>query len=1041
MTRWLVMSCLKFRSLVLIIAGVVMLVCVSQLRMMPVDVLPEFSLPFVEIQTEALGLSAEEVEQMITVPLEQDLLAGVAWLDVMRSESVPGLSSVLIYFEPGTDLYRARQMVSERLAQAAVGIPNVSKPPAMIQPTSSASRVIFVGLSSDKLSLIELGVLARWTIAPRLLGVPGVANVAIWGNRDRQLQVLVDPEQLMAQGVLLEQIIETTGNALWVSPLSFLEASSPGTGGFIDSPNQRLGIWHVLPISSPNDLAQIPVEGSSLILTDVALIVEDNQPLIGDAILNERPNILLVIEKLPGTNALEVTKGVEEALNVLEPGFSDIKFDSTLFRPATFIEIAITNITRALVLSALLVVLVLSAVFFGWRAALICLVAIMISVMSALLVLYLRGATLNSMVLAGLVVALGIIVDDAIVNVENIVERFRQNRSESNPAAPETIILEASVEMRDALFFVTLAAMLAILPVFFVDGTAGAVFQSLAVTYVLGILSAMVVGLTITPVLALLLFPNPRFVSRESPLVIWFRKWYQYVLVKTLRRPVFLYGFAVVLVTAGLLVIPALSLTPMLPAFHESYLMVELESMPSISQPEMNRIVGRMSGELRSLPGVSSVGAHVGRAVLGDRVIGINSAEIWVGIDSAANYDATVAAVHETVDGYPGLRVEVGNYLQESLRPSKISTSDPFTVRIYGEDHDILTSEVEKVQKILAGVSGIVDSHSLLPPEEPTLEIKVDLAKAQHYGIKPGDVRRAAATLISGLQVGSLFEEQKVFDVVVWGTPKIRKNLTTIREILIDTPGGDRVPLGEVADVSITSAPIIILREATSPYIDIGFDIKGRDVGSTIIDIKTELRNHKFPLEYHAEVQEDYIVQQSAKKNIAVTLLLVAAGIFLLLQATFTSWRLALVAFLIWPIALTGGLLAAFLTGETISMAALFGLLAVFGICTRNSVILVKHYQSRGQDGGLIDSDLVLRASLERMTPLLMTALTITLTLLPLAIFKSYPGFEILGPMVVVIIGGLATSTFANLIVLPALYLRFGSSRGSDHGFQPVNEV
>src|SRR5687767_2261079 len=415
MMRSIVQSSLQFRYLVVVIAGVLMLVGLNRLREMPVDVLPEFSPPFVEIQTEALGLSAEEVEQMITVPMEQDLLAGVAWLDVIRSESVPGVSSVLIYFEPGTDLYRARQMVSERLAQAAVGIPHVSKPPAMIQPTSSASRFMVVGLSSKELSLIEMSVLARWTIAPRLLGVPGVANVAIWGNRDRQLQVLVDPEHLATQGVSLEQVINTTGNALWVSSLSFLEASSPGTGGFIDTPNQRLGIWHVLPISSPEELAQVPVDDTEgLVLSDVATVVEDHQPLIGDAVVNDAPNLMLVIEKLPGTNTLEVTRDVEDALAALRPGFAAINFDASLFRPATFLEMAMANISQALVIGAILLVLLLGIFMYGWRTALISLIAIVTSLAAALTVLYLRGETFNSMVLAGLVIALGLIIDEAV---------------------------------------------------------------------------------------------------------------------------------------------------------------------------------------------------------------------------------------------------------------------------------------------------------------------------------------------------------------------------------------------------------------------------------------------------------------------------------------------------------------------------------------------------------------------------------------------------------------------------------------------------
>ena len=510
MMRSIIRSSMQFRYLVVVLAGVLMLSGVIQLREMPMDVLPEFSPPFVEIQTEALGLSAEEVEQMITVPMEQDLLTGVAWLDVIRSESVPGLSSILIYFEPGTDLYRARQMVSERLAQAAVAIPHVSKPPMMIQPTSSASRFMIVGLSSEKLSLIEMSVLARWTIGPRLMGVPGVANVAIWGNRDRQLQVLVDPQRLQAQGVSLEQVVETTGNALWVSSLSFLEASSPGTGGFIDTPNQRLGIWHVLPISSPDDLAKVPVDGTSLTLGDVSQIVEDHQPLIGDAIVNDNPNLLLVIEKLPGLNTLDVTKGVESAIAALRPGFSEIEFDTTLFRPATFIEMAIANITRTMVIGALLAILVFGLFFYGWRAALISLIAVPTSLIAALFVLYLQGATLNAMVLSGFVIALGFIIDDAVVDVDNIMRSLRKNQNDGNLKPVESVILEASTQMRSTLFFATLVTLLAIAPVFFMDGVSGVVLQPMAVSYVMAVLVAMVVAMTVTPALSMLVLSDTR---------------------------------------------------------------------------------------------------------------------------------------------------------------------------------------------------------------------------------------------------------------------------------------------------------------------------------------------------------------------------------------------------------------------------------------------------------------------------------------------------------------------------------------------------
>src|SRR5512134_1988067 len=441
----IVKSSLKFQFLVITVAIALMAFGITQFRGMPVDILPEYQLPYVEIQTEALGLSAEEVEQMITVPMEQDLLAGVAWLDVIRSESVPGLSSVLIYFEPGTDLYRARQMVTERLSQAAVGLPHVSKPPTMIQPLSSTSRFMIVGLSSKELSLIQMSVLARWTIAPRLMGVPGVAHVAIWGQRDRQLQVQVDPAQLQEKEVSLDQIIATAGNALWVSPLTFLEASSPGTGGFIDTPNQRLSVWHVLPISSAEELGEVAVEGTEgVLLKDVAQVVEDHQPLIGDAVINDSPNLLLVIEKLPGVNTLEVTGNVDEALAALQPGLPGVQFDASIFRPATFLELAIANLSQALVIGAILMMLVLGIFMYGWRTALISLVAILTSLAAALAVLYLRGATLNSMVIAVLVVALGLIIDEAVVDVQNIMQRLRQNREEGGLTSAKNVILAAS---------------------------------------------------------------------------------------------------------------------------------------------------------------------------------------------------------------------------------------------------------------------------------------------------------------------------------------------------------------------------------------------------------------------------------------------------------------------------------------------------------------------------------------------------------------------------------------------------------------------
>lgn len=1048
MMRSIVGSSMKYQFLVITIAIALMAFGVTQFRGMPVDVLPEFSPPYVEIQTEALGLSAEEVEQMITVPIEQDLMAGVAWLDVIRSESVPGLSSVVIYFEPGTDLYRARQMVTERLAQAAIAIPHVSKPPTMIQPLSSQSRFMIVGLSSQELSLIEMSVLARWTIAPQLMGVPGVAHVAIWGNRDRQLQVLVNPEKLHEQGVSLDQVIDTTGNALWVSSLSYLEASSPGTGGFIDTPNQRLNVWHVLPISSSEELAKVPVDGAEgLRLGDVAQVVEDHQVLIGDAVVNESPNLLLVIEKLPGINTLEVTRALEAELEGLKPGMPGIQFDATLFRPATFIEMAISNLSRTLVVSALLVVLVLGIFLYGWRTALISMAAILVSLFAALFILYMRGETLNAMVIAGLAVALGIVIDDAIVDVERIMQNLRLNQQQGGLRSSAAVILEAIGETRSALFFATMVTLLAIVPVFFIQGVSGSLFQPIAVSYALAVLAAMIVALTITPALSLILLSRTNLEMRESPFVMRLKNSYDRNLSRIFKSPGLANTAIVVLVVAAIIAVPFLRRDTALPTFREPYLMVRFEAASGTSHPEMNRIVSRATSELRGISGVSNVGAHVGRAVFGDETGNVNSAELWVSIDPTANYDATVAAIENVVNGYAGLNREVRTYVQQTLSQPQTSTSD-LTVRLYGENHQILRAEAQKLQQVLAKVNGVADPRVLLTPDEPSLEIEVDLAAAQKFGVKPGDVRRTAAVLLSGIQVGSLFEEQKVFDVVVWGEPQLRQSITNIHDLLIDVPGtdtatGQQVRLGDVAQVRIVSSPTVIHREAVSPYLDIAFAVEGRGASAVVQDVNAALQNFPYPLEYHAEVVNDYAARQSAQQSILISSIVAILGVFLLLQASFRSWQMALAAIITLPAALAGAILADLLgNGGALSLGLIMGGLAVAGIALRNSIVLINHYQNlEEQQGESFGPELVMRGARERLSPILMTALATGLAFLPFVLFGNIPGHEIVRPMAIVIIGGLITSTWFNLFAVPALYLRFGASREADLGFQQVTAV
>jgi CzcA family heavy metal efflux pump len=1038
MLRSIVGSSLKLRFLVIPVAVGMILLGVTQLRHMPVDVLPEFTPPLVDIQTEALGLSAQEVEQLVTVPLEQDLLNGVAWLDEIRSESLPGLSRIELIFQPGTDVLKARQLVQERLIQAPGGTPNVAKAPTVIQPLSSTGRVMAIGLSSKDVSLIDMSVLARWKMRPRLMGVEGVANVAIFGQRERQLQVQVDPEKLREHGVSLDQVIQTTGNALWVSPLSFVEASTPGTGGFIDTPNQRLGIQHILPITTAKDLSQVAVEDTGakpLRLGDLAQVVENHQPLIGDAIVNDSPSLMMVIEKFPGSNTVEVTRGVEAALEEMRPGLSGITINTRLFRPASFIETATGNLTLGLLLGLLLMVVLVGAFLFDWRAALISLVTVPLSLLAAAYVLYLRGVTFNTMVLAGLLIALGVVVDDAIVDVDNIKRRLGQHRQrqeadeEIAEGSTAATIVRASLEVRGPLLYATLIIAVAVVPVLFLQGLTGSFVRPLAVSYLLAVLASMVVALVVTPALALVLLARAPLGRRESPPVRWLGRGHSAALTRLVSRPVLAWAAVGVIALAGLAVLPAIDGRSMLPSLQDRDLLIQWGGPPGMSQPEMARVTALATKELRSVPGVRDVAAHLGRAITSDQVVNVNSGELWVSIDPSADYGRTVAAVRQVVGGYPGFTPDLASYPEERIRQVQTGTNEPLVVRVYGDNLEVLRGKADEVRQAIAGIDGVVAPRVDVQAVEPTVEIEVDLAAAQRQGIKPGDVRRAAAVQLAGVTVGNLFEEQKVFDVTVWSLPPTRHSLTSIQNLPIDKPDGSgTVRLADVAAVRLVSSPNVIRHDAVSRYLDVTAGIHGRSLGAVTHDVRQRVRSIQFPVEHHAEVLGAAAERQGARQRVLSIAVAAAIGILLLLQAAFGSWRLASLVFLSLPLALVGGALAAFAfnSGEVTSLGSFAGLFTVLGIAARNGVLLVRHYQRLQQeDGEQPGAGLVLRGAQERLIPVALTALTVGLPLLPLLFLGNVPGLEVVRPLAVVILGGLVTSTLVSLLIVPFLYLRF----------------
>jgi CzcA family heavy metal efflux pump len=1036
MMRWIIGSSLKARGFMLLLAAVLIVLGIGRLRNMPKDVLPEFRPPTVEVQTEALGLSALEVEELITVPLEQDLLNGVAFLHTIRSASLPGLSSIEMVFEPGTDILDARQVVEERLTQAHA-LPQVSKPPQMLQPVSSTSRVMMVGLSSDEHSLIEMSLLARWNVRPRLMGVPGVANVSVWGQRERQLQVLVDPERLRAHGVSLQQIIETTANAQFVSNLSFVEASTPGTGGIIETPTQRLGIQHAVPFASPADLAQVIVQdtgGSPLRLGQVTDVVEDHQPLIGDAVLSEGPGLLLVIEKLPDANSLDVTRGVEAALDDLRPGLSGITIDTSLFRPDTYIETSSNNLVTSLAIGTLLLLLALGTFLFAWRTALIALSAMASSLLVAILVLSWSHATFNSMIVAGLVLALVVVIDEAVADTEHIARRLRERRPDGDggPGLGALVVRDAVIEMRGAGLGVLLISLVVFVPVFFTRGAFGAFFPSIAVSYSEALVASMLVALLVTPALGLTLLAKAPLEPRESPVVRWLRSRYERGVSRVVRSAPTAFVLVASILVIGLATIPFLGRS-FTPDFKDTDLLVRLSGTPGTSLTEMGRITALISREIRDIPGVLNVGGHEGRALLSDQVVGTEGSELWITVDPDADYDATRASIEEVVHGYPGLARDVVTYPSARIEEVLSGSDDPIAVRVFGQDLTILRSKAEEVKQVLSGIDGIQDPHVAAQSEEPTLEIEVDLDSAERYEIVPGDVRRAAATLLSGIQVGSLFDEQKVFDVVVWGTPEVRHDLSSVEDLSIDLPEGGQVRLGDVATVRIGSSPTVIRHVDVSRSIDVTAGVSGRDLSAVVDDVQRGLREVQFPMEYHATLVGDFAAGQAADREALGFAIGAAIALLLLVQAAIGNWRLAALVFLMLPLSLAGGAVGPLLDGRVISIGSIGGFLAVLGLAARQAVIQIRHAQHLERyEGQSFGDAVVLRGAGERFGPILTSFFTTALVFAPLALAGRIAGLEIVQPMAVVILGGLVSTTLLTLFIVPVLYRRFGTHSEPD---------
>jgi Cu/Ag efflux pump CusA len=1037
MISGLVSASLRFRGLLLGLAVVLTVGGVMTLRDAPVDVYPEFTPPYVEIQTESLGLSAAEVEEFLTVPVEADLLNGIEGVEVLRSKSTAGLSSIVLVFEQGYDVYKGRQLVQERLTQLnGAAFPHVSRPPVVLPPLSSSSRVMMIGLSSDKLTPIQKSVIARWTVKPKLLGIQGVSDVNVWGMRDQQLQVQVDPNKLRDKHVSLSQVVATAGNAQVASPISYLEASVPGTGGFLETPSQRLPIRNVFDnIASPETLGQVPIEDTDgkLRLSDVSNVIEEHQPLIGDAVVGDGEGLLLVVEKFPGADTRDITKQIEEKLEDLGPGLGGMTVDTSVFRPATLIDHAVDNTLMALGLGLLLALLVLGALVRSWRRVVVSAVAIVVSLVVGAAALVLLGQTLNTMSVAGLALALCLLVDDAVAGVDALLNRGSGQDS-------SVTIRDVVRETRRPLAYATVIGAVAIVPLMVMEGRPGAFYAPLGVAYLTALIVGMLVSLLLTPALISMFPPRDARAAKGNV----FTRWHDKVLTKALARGNVVIAAAAAAVVVAVVVTPLLS-SSVVPSIQDRNVLVRVETPAGTSNTKTTAIATALSKQLRAVDGVDNVVGAVGRAITGDRIVDVNSGELIVSIDRDADYDATIAHIQRLADKIPNGASTVTSYTDQRIRDVggvtrgenlargggldvMTGVDRAITVRVYGSNLAELKKQALRVQQLVSEVDGVATPTLEQPKEQPTMEIEVDLDKAAEYGLKPGDVRRSEAVMLQGILVGSVFKDQKVFDVIVKGDPTITQSEDSLRNLLIDAEDGSTVRLSQVADVRSGSTPTVIDRDAVSRKLDVTADVEGRSVEQVADELEKRLRALKMPEEYHAEVLDRTVDEEINFGNIAVAGLGSLIAALLLFQALFRTWRLSIGAVLAVGASTFGGVVAGLVLADGLTVGVGAGLLAIAALAARHVAVILRHLQDLELGGRDFGVPLVKGGVTDQRAYVVTSVLTTAALLLPAAVLGPRLGLEILSPLAVTVLAGLVSLTAVDLIVVPVMY-RFVRTR------------
>ncbi|MEO7424166.1 MAG: efflux RND transporter permease subunit [Fibrobacteria bacterium] len=1013
---------LKNRLLVVAAAALILVYGASVLRKLPVDVFPDLNRPTVTVFAEAAGLSPEEVEALVVYPIET-AMNGATGVERVRSVASPGLGMVHVEFGWNTDIHVARQTIAEKLQSIRAGLPPAVNP--ILGPISSImGEIMLISVSGDSISPMDLRTWADWTLKPRLLAIPGVSQVIAIGGDVKQYQILVSPEKLRQAGVTLHEVEDAVKRS-----------NTNSSGGYLIEDYTEAVVRNLGRLQSLDDMRNIVVafkEGQSITLDQVAEVGLRGPQKRGTGGANGKPAVILSVKKQPGASTIDLTAKIDAAIEDMRRNLpKGVEVNPRLFRQASFIATAIENVEDALRDGSLLVVVILFLFLLNFRTTFITLTAIPLSLLVTALVFRAYGLSINTMTLGGLAVAIGELVDDAIVDVENVFRRLKENARLERPEPVLEVIFKASSEVRNSIVFATLIVVLVFLPLFSLGGIEGRIFAPLGISYILSILASLVVSLTVTPALCAYLLPKAKFLKREGDgwAVRGLKRWNRIlVLEPALNRPWLALSVAFLLLGAALLSFPFLG-KEFLPPFNEGTATINVLSPPGTSLQESDRIGAIAEKLILQVPEVISTGRRTGRAEEDDHAEGVHSSEIDVDLKPGERRrEAILAEIRNKLDQIPGIAVNIGQPISHRIDHLLSGIRAQVAVKLFGDDLAVLREKAEEIENRLRSIPGVVDLSVEKQVLVPQVSIRLNREELKRYGLQAGEVTDLIQTALDGEKTSEVLENQQRFALVVLLEPEARANLDKLRELLIDVPGGEQIPLGMVASVEPAMGPNQILRENVRRRIVVQLNTSGRDLGSVVSDIQKAIAaDVELPQGYFIEYGGQFESQRRAARTIAVLGLFSLLGMFLALFVHFRSAPLVGIILLNIPFSMIGAVAGLWLTTRTFSVGSLVGFVTLCGISARNGIMMVSHYlHLLRTEGESWNREMIVRGALERLVPVLMTALTAALALVPLILSPGQPGKEILYPVAVVIFGGLISSTLMNIALLPTLFWNFG---------------